>query len=979
MKTQSTISSTIVASLLSVAASHAMIFPFAEYHLGEAGSLGSVNKPQDASGYNRNFGDDINGGSAITGNASFHPNALGSTAYLDTSDPNNNGWYSGGLFNSLPTDNFAFGVFARAATQSGTNGAVFTTGGNGGFKISLEGNGWAASKQGVEWIGNGGGTSGSFQANTWVHLAIIRSSGLATFYIDGVAQGSPYAGPPVNDTPHVSVEPGGANYFDGHLDEARIVTFPAGENTAKILTALQQGAIPTSLVNVGAGTFFPAANLSTDEESYFRLGGVVVDKAVLTGANSLSVTAGTAPKHLIHITQEGEIPIGTYPLIDYSGTIGGLGFAGLQLAPLPGRIAGNLVNNIANSTIDLQITGSQAGDITWTGSGGGGGTWNVEGNTNWVFTGGFTPTAFYAGDVVRFDDNGTTGAITVAGTVTPSSMVVDNSTLDYSFGGAAIGGSCSLEKYGSGTLTFTNPNSHSGLNILDSGTVRIGNGGNSGALGTGQINNFATLIINRTGTLVMPNVIVGSGTIEKLGSGVLTLGGNSIFSGPVTLTAGTISSTHENCLGDTSGSTTVVAGATLDVFTGGFGDEPIFLNGSGVGGLGAIVNSGIDATYSGLQKLTLASDSVVGGTGRWDVRGGGSFVDGNFKLTKISNNQISLVEANISVKDIDVNGGLLSVEYGANVNNNNPGTITVNAGTLGFASFGNPIACTKPIVLNGGSINTTWTDNDGSSTIASTIGLAASSNTINVQSGATITLTGAVAGSGALLKTGTGTLALGVAPAYTGNTTVSAGTLSLAQSGLANGSTVNIDAAATLNLGFAGTDTVLALYIGGVQQAAGVYGSSHPSGRFAGSGTLTVTTGPTAGYTSWEAANGIAGAGRSVDSDNDGITNGIEFIIGGDPSGPGSDSSGLLPTSAKDSTHLVFVYRRTDDSIGDGPFVQYGSALTGWTTAQNGVNGVVIEVADEFYGTGIDRVTARIPLGLAVGSKLFARLTVEIP
>lgn len=975
MKTRSIVPCSIIVILLSPVAAHATIVPFADYPLGEAGSLGGSNKPQDTSGQGRNFGDDVNGGSAVVGSASFHPNALGSTAYIDTSNSNNEGWYSGGLYNSLPTNNFAFGVFARAASLSNTTGDVFTTGDTtGSFKLSLEGNGWAASCHNVDWIGNGGGTTGSFQPDTWVHLAIIRSAGVTTFYIDGVAQGSTFAGTPVHNTPHMSVQPGGGAYFDGQIDEARVVTFGAGESTAKILTALQQGVIPTSLVNVGTSATFRGANLSTDETSYFRLGGAVADSAMLTATDGLAVTAVTAPKHVIHITQEGEIPVGTYPLIDYSGAIGGLGYAGLQLAPLPGRIAGHLVNNIENSTIDLEITGSQGGDITWTGSGGG--TWNVEGNKNWVFTGSSTSTAFYAGDLVRFGDTASTGTITVAQTVTPSSMAVDNSTLNYTIGGAAIGGSCTIEKYGTGTLTLTNDNSHSGTNYLDSGIVRIGDGGSSGALGTGPVSNNTTLIINRAGTLEMPNVISGEGSIEKLGSGTLVLGGNSSFSGPVTITAGIISSGNANSLGSTAVGTTIIAGATLDAFTGGFGEEPVSVNGSGVGGLGAIVNNGNSANQGAAKKLTLASDSTIGGVSRWDVRGDGSFVDGNFKLTKTGSNQISLVQAVISVKNIEINGGLLAVEYGASVNNTNPGTITVNAGTLGFGSFGNPVSCSKPIILNGGSINTTSTNNDGSATIASTIGLAASANTVNVQNGATITVTGVVSGSGSLQKTGTGSLFLTSSPAHTGDTNISEGTLILAQGGLADSASVRLGSSSTLNLAFSGTDTVKALFIGGIQQAAGIYNSANSSGRVIGSGSLTVTSSP-AGYAEWEAANGLAGAGSAADSDDDGIPNGIEFVIGGDPSGPDSDSSSLLPTSTKNATHLVFSYRRTEQSISDAPHVQYGSDLSGWTTAADGVGGVTIETAS--ISAGIDLVTVRIPVGLANGSKFFARLAVEIP
>lgn len=979
MKTQ-TFTYPIIASLLSLAATHAAITPYAEYPLGEAGSLGGSNKPQDGGGGNHHFNYDISGGDATTGNASFHPNATGSTAYLDTSDPGNQGWYSDdNTYSSLPTDHFAFGIFVRAAANTDeTQADIFTLGNTGGsLKLSLEGNGWSASAHGVNWVAPPGGVGGSFQPDVWVHLALIRTEGITTFYIDGVANGT-FNGSVTHASPHLSVSPGGGQYFNGHLDEARIVTFTPGEPVGNIITALQQGVIPTAFVNVGVGTTYKTAQLSTDESSTFRLGGAIEDSAVVTQSGGLAVVAGTAEKHLIHINQEGEIPIGSHPLIYYAGSIGGLGYEGLQLAPLPGRIIGELVNNTEDATIDLVITGSEAGDLTWTGSGSS--TWNVEGNSNWVFTGQSTPEQFYAGDTVRFDDSASSTAITVDGTVTPANVFIDNTSDAYSFSGGGIGGSGTLDKIGSGSLTLTNNNTYSGPTFIDAGTVYVGDGGGTGSLGTGPLYLESSLVINRGGTLDMPNVISGAGTIEKLGPGTLRLSGNSNYTGATTLTAGTITSLHDNCLGDVAGNTTVAAGATLDVFSGGFGDEPLVINGSGVDDLGVIVNSALSGNLNGAQKVTLASDSTIGGTGRWDVRGGGSFVEGDFKLTKIGSNQISLVETAVSVKDIDVEGGLLSVEYGANVDDSNPGTITVYGGTLGFGSFGNPVTCTKPIVLNGGSINTTSTGTDGDSTIGSTVELASASNTINVQSGATITLAGAVSGSGSLLKTGPGTLALTLAPAYAGDTTVGTGTLSLAQSGLADGSVVSLGGGSTLNLAFTGTDTVDALFIDGVQQPAGIYDSSHASGRFSGSGTLTVSTGPAAtAYQTWESDNGIEGAGGGADSDNDGIPNGIEFVIGGDPSGPDSDSNHLLQPVEKNDTHLVFVYRRTDKSIGDNPRVEYGSDLEGWTTARHEVDGVTIETVDDFYGDDIARVTVSLPLDLADDARLFARLAVDIP
>lgn len=131
-------------------------------------------------------------------------------------------------------------------------------------------------------------------------------------------------------------------------------------------------------------------------------------------------------------------------------------------------------------------------------------------------------------------------------------------------------------------------------------------------------------------------------------------------------------------------------------------------------------------------------------------------------------------------------------------------------------------------------------------------------------------------------------------------------------------------------------------------------------------------------YQAWEYENGIGGAGASADSDGDGIPNGIEFVIGGDPSSPGSNSNSLLPTVTVDAEFMYFIFRRTDDAAGYDPFVEYSGNANQWIPAEPGVDGVFIEDAADFYGPGVARVTVRIPRNLASGPVLFGRLKVKI-
>jgi autotransporter-associated beta strand protein len=314
-------------------------------------------------------------------------------------------------------------------------------------------------------------------------------------------------------------------------------------------------------------------------------------------------------------------------------------------------------------------------------------------------------------------------------------------------------------------------------------------------------------------------------------------------------------------------------------------------------------------------------------------------------------------------------------------------------------------------------------------TVADVTGNAAADLVISTELEPSDTNTGL--NEGALIKQGAGTLqfAGGITHSYTGATTIAAGTL------MADGAipgSLTISAGATLEPGAsagtfgAGATTLDGTYrcevagtgsdrldvTGNLQLGtASALNLVSIGGGFTESeyiiatwtGTLTGTFATVTGlpenysvsydetnkritlvaagnsYTQWETAQGIVGAGADVDSDGDGIPNGIEFVIGGDPSGPNSDSSALLPTAVLNGDFLDFTFRRTVASAVFNPYVQYGSTLTGWTTAVNGQNGVIIEVDEVQPESGVDLITIRIPKTLAADGKLFGRLGVTIP
>jgi len=139
-------------------------------------------------------------------------------------------------------------------------------------------------------------------------------------------------------------------------------------------------------------------------------------------------------------------------------------------------------------------------------------------------------------------------------------------------------------------------------------------------------------------------------------------------------------------------------------------------------------------------------------------------------------------------------------------------------------------------------------------------------------------------------------------------------------------------------------------------------------------------------FAPWIASKQLSGPDAVVtaDPDLDGIANGIEYVLGGEPNParPNSNSHGLLPTVAPSGANLVFTYRRSAISLthpGIAITAEYGSDLTYWTPAQHGIAGVSIVVTPNGFEAGIDKVDVSIPQALATGAQLFVHLKVTLP
>ena len=145
------------------------------------------------------------------------------------------------------------------------------------------------------------------------------------------------------------------------------------------------------------------------------------------------------------------------------------------------------------------------------------------------------------------------------------------------FAGIILGNS--IVKTGTGTWTLTGNNTYTGTTTISGGALQIGNGGNSGMLGTGNVTDNAALIFNRYDNVVCTNVISGTGSLTQAGFGVLTMAAAETYSGATYISAGTLALTNAATIANTTkinldnGAVFEVSGTTSHALTLGSGKE----------------------------------------------------------------------------------------------------------------------------------------------------------------------------------------------------------------------------------------------------------------------------------------------------------------------------------------------------------------------------------------------------------------------
>jgi autotransporter-associated beta strand protein len=949
------------------------------------------------------------------------------------------GWDAGGGVNFNQSGGTA-NLFGINLGNSRNNAAAYNlTGG----RLNIGGNGITdASNKAVNL---GGGTVGAFAS--WIGtkpMTITGTGGNPTFdtldSVDGTTPRTITLTGALANTGGAGFTKTGAGVLA--LNSAAAGTFNGTATVTGGSLMVNANSLAAGTVEVKAGGAIQAGTIAatgTGNLANLTLDGGTAAIRVGTTTDLLNVTGTFAVNTPSTITVQPGNAITTLPatftVLDYTGTIGGLGADGLDLnteltyVSANPHLAGSLVHDEGETRIQVTITAADT--VVWKGDGDASGNWDVSNSTNWVLGSDLvTPTKFYDFDVVTLNDEGISAPnVNLVGTISPASVAVANTSGTYVLTGSGIGGSGGLTKSGAGGLTLLNDNFYGGVTTITGGTVTVGAGGTAGTLGgTGAITVAdATLVFNRSDAQTLSRALTGAnGSLVKEGAGTLTLTGAPpalTGSGSIVVNNGTLalSTSDYTAVGAPGGlivnapgilrinptnplnnamPITVNAGGIIELNAYHNHFHTLNLNGATVMGIGngAGKYNAEDSTFDNVVTVggTAMSEFKASTGGRYNLNGG------SFTVGEVATGTDLLFSGPLI-------GGTLT-KYGAGTmtltgDNSFTGGTNLEAGTLEAASVADAGGVgsigTGYIGINNGS-TFRYTGTTAETTVrALWIDRGTQTNVIEItDAGGAITFTGtdglinkpfSKAGPGSLtindvLEDGTvvtvdgGKLTLGGTNTYTGDTTVNAGgTLVVDGDSIADAGALKINGSGKVEVTEAVdpvVEIVNTLFINGVQVAAGTYGAT-------GSGAATVDDTHFAGAGVVQVTtNPPAGyttwattnaptGGAGDDYDGDGVNNGVEYVLGGSAA---TNDLGKLPTVSASGPDLVFTFVRDKDSKTPDTTVEIevGTTLAGWTTY--GLAAPEVTVVPDLNGD--DVITLTVPKGTDAAK--FGRLKVTI-
>ena len=676
---------------------------------------------------------------------------------------------------------------------------------------------------------------------------------------------------------------GGTLFINATATTAATFKASAG-GTLRAGTLAAPGTATTGTLEMDGGTALFRIGTATDQ--------ITAPNLAVTSASTLAVIptqALTAPS--------------SYTVVDYTGAIGGLGLAGLSLAMPNPHYSGTLVEDATNSLLKVNITAADS--LIWRGSTNG--TWDVEATANWVLaSNGTTPTKFYNYDVVKFNDGGLSQpTLTLAGTIEPAVVTVENTTGTYTFQGGAITGTTGLTKSGNGALVLANANSYSGGTTLTGGMLTLGAAGALGTSGTISMNggvlrfteanttdysgrlalvNDKTATFDTNGANVAFATAIGNATsaaLAKNGAGVLALAARATYTGGTTVNGGILDLTGGGgAEGTIRGTVDINNGAILRLSTGDATGHSltnrlsvININEGGTMDINIGAVSAGDAAWN--QTLGGAVVNMTGGTISGMTDGNLDFFQGTSALNTFASAITSVIKGT-PISPLRQGNTTFTVADG-------PAAVDLRIDAIMRTSPSGDPAGAVLIKAGAGTmqINSANTIERGIRVDAGTLAVSPAGSLaagpLTIKAGATLAPSGSGTMCNGLTLEAGARLAIDLAasPGAQAHRTVAGAMV------VNSGSILDLTAAATP----VGGDytliaaTGLTTLPGTVNLPAGVTGTLKIV-----AGSLVLTVEGAAGYDAWAATN-AGGQAADLDFDEDGVANGIEFFMGATGSG----------------------------------------------------------------------------------------------
>ncbi|ENE5044553.1 autotransporter outer membrane beta-barrel domain-containing protein [Salmonella enterica subsp. enterica serovar Kentucky] len=726
---------------------------------------------------------------------------------------------------------------------------------------------------------------------------------------------------------------GGTLISDGTLVASNVEALGTGDITDNAVLELNTGGDFDNAIS-GSGQVVKSGDETlTLSGSNTYTGGTIISGGTLVATNVEALGTGD-------VTDNATLELNTGG--DFDNAIGGTGSvvkSGDKTLTLSGANSYTGGTTISGGTLvasNVEALGS--GDVTDNAT--------LELNTGGDFANNIGGT----GSVVKSGDktltlsgtNSYTGGTTISGgTLVANNVealgtgdVTNNATLELNTGGDfdnAISGSGQVVKSGDKTLTLSGANSYSGATTISGGTLIATH---VNALGTGAIDNRASLLLDASGQFTVTDLTTESGGNTEIGAGstlqattltqksdstlTINLNGNTVdpvihAASQVSL-AGTLDITGVGDVLDSDPAST----DDLDTFTLIASDKTI------AGDFEKLTVAGMDADLADFITV----DGRIDDTGKqyelttaltWyadrddatlELNTGGTFdnaIGGSGNVVKSGADTLTLSGSNSYTGGTTISGGTLvasNVEALGTGDVTNNATLELNTGGDFINNIGGTGRVEKSgddtLTLSGSNTYTGGTLINGGTLVASNVealgtGDVTDNATLALNTGGTFD--NAISGSGQVVKSGDETLTLSGTNSYTGGTTISGGTLvatnveALGSGDVTDDATLELNTGGTFDNAISGSgqvvksgDKMLTLsgansYSGGTLISDGTLVASNVealgTGDVTNNATLALNTGG-------DFTNNISGSGQVVKSGDDTLTlSGANSYTGG--------------------------------------------------------------------------------------------------